>query len=161
MGIVDIVICMCLIPAILIGIFKGFVKQVIAFLIAYLGITLSLRFADALSTWLLKYVTMNPFWLKVVAFVLIWTAVALLLQLLGKLLDKVIKISILGWLNRLLGALISIAIAIILLSLFAYLLDAINGLFGFLPKKEFADSQLYPLLLDASKSIFPHLRQLF
>lgn len=152
---------MCLIPAIIIGAYKGFVKQVIAFLVIYLGITLSLKFADTVSTWLLKYVTITPFWLKIISFVLIWTAVALLLQLAGRIIDKVIKISMLGWLNRLLGTLVGVVSAFFLLSLFAYLLDAVNGLFGFLPKKEFGDSQLYPMLLDASKSIFPHLRQLF
>lgn len=144
-----------------IGAFKGFVKQVISLLVVYFGITLSLRFADNLSAWLLKYITMSPFWLKVVSFILIWTAVAMLLTLLGKLISRLVRISMLGWLNGLLGAVVSIAIAIILLSLFASLLDTLNGMFGFLPKKEMAESQFFPKLLEASHSIFPHLKQLF
>lgn len=154
-------ICMCLVPAMVIGAFKGFVKQVISLLVVYFGITLSLRFADNLSAWLLKYITMSPFWLKVVSFILIWTAVAMLLTLLGKLISRLVRISMLGWLNGLLGAVVSIAIAIILLSLFASLLDTLNGMFGFLPKKEMAESQFFPKLLEASHSIFPHLKQLF
>jgi len=161
MGTVDTIICLCLIPAVIIGAMKGFVKQLVSLLIAYLGITLSLRFADAVSTWLLNYITMSAFWLKIVSFILIWTAVAILLTLLGKVVTKVLKLSMLGWLNRLLGAVISIAITIILLSLLATLLDALNGMFGFLPKKQMAESQLFPMLLEAAKSIFPHLRQLF
>ena len=152
---------MCLVPAMVIGAFKGFVKQVISLLVVYFGITLSLRFADNLSAWLLKYITMSPFWLKVVSFILIWTAVAMLLTLLGKLISRLVRISMLGWLNGLLGAVVSIAIAIILLSLFASLLDTLNGMFGFLPKKEMAESQFFPKLLEASHSIFPHLKQLF
>jgi len=161
MEIVDIVICLCLIPAIVIGFFKGFIKQAISLLVVYLGITLSIRFADTVSSWILNYFTMSPFWLKIVSFILIWTAVALLLNLLGKLLTKVLKISMLGWLDHLLGALIAVVIAILLLSLFASLLDSLNGIFGFLPKKEMGESTLFPMLLDAAKSIFPHLRQLF
>ncbi len=161
MGIVDIVICMCLVPAMIIGAGKGFVKQVISLLVIYLGITLSLRFADSVSAWLLNWITMSTFWLKVVSFIMIWTAVAMVLTLLGRIIAKVISISMLGWLNRLLGAVVSIAIAIILLSLFASLLDALNGMFGFLPKKEMAESELFPKLLEASRAIFPHLKQLF
>ena len=161
MGIVDIVICLCLIPAVVAGISKGFIRQAISLLVIWFGITLSIRFADNVSAWILKYVTISPFWLKIISFVLIWAAVAVILTLLGKLLTGILKFSMLGWLDRLLGAVTAIAIAIILLSLAASLLDSINGTFGFLPKKEMSESRLFPMLLDASNSIFPHLKQLF
>lgn len=161
MGIIDTVLLLCLIPAVIVGIYKGFVRQLIAFLVIYSGISLSLRFSDTVSAWILKYVTVSEFWLKVISFVLIFVAVALVLAFMGNLLRKAVNVSMLGWLDRLLGACISVVITVALLSLLVHVVDAFNSTANFISEQTLSQSRLYPLLKDLSASVFPKLQSLF
>lgn len=161
MGVIDTVLLLCLIPAVIVGMYKGFVRQLIAFLVIYCGISLSLRFSDKVSAWILKYITVSEFWLKVISFVLIFVAVALVLAFLGNLLRKAVNVSMLGWLDRLLGACISVAITVALLSLLVHFVDAFNATGNFISGETLSESRLYPLLKDLSASVFPKLQSLF
>ena len=88
MGVIDIILLVCFLPAFYFGIKNGLVKQIISVAVIYFGITLSLRFADMVSSWLLKLFTLSDFWIKAISFVLIFLVVAILLNLIGKLIEK-------------------------------------------------------------------------
>ena len=103
MAILDIVILLCFIPAIVSGISKGFVKQVIDFVAILLAAWAAFRFSTMLSEWLGTYVTLDPTVLKVICFVLIAIVVALILNLIGVLITKALQKLSLGFFNRLLG----------------------------------------------------------
>ena len=110
MGSIDIVILVCLLPSLYFGIKNGLVRQIISVAVIYLGITLSLRFADPVSQWVTGLVKMQPFWAKTVSFIIIFAAVALVLNLLGNIIQKAISATAVGFLNRLLGILLSLFI---------------------------------------------------
>ena len=71
MAILDIVLLLCFIPAIVTGISKGFVKQVIDFVAILLAAWAAFRFSTVLAGWLGTYVTLDETVLKVICFVLI------------------------------------------------------------------------------------------
>lgn len=161
MGIIDIIIVLCFLPAIYFGIKNGLVKQLISLATLILGIWLSIRCADIVSGWILRYVELTQFWVKIISFIVIFFGVALLLNLLGNLIEKIIKITLLGWLNKLLGIVLSIVIISIILAVVIFLLNSINQLVKFLPADKIAESNFYTPLLDLANSFFPYLKNLF
>lgn len=161
MGTIDIIILVCLLPALYFGIKNGLIKQIVSFAVIYLGITLSLKFADPVSGWVLGYVKLEPFWAKAVSFLIIFAAVALVLNLLGNIIQKAVNATAAGFLNRILGVLLSLFLFVLLVALLVYLADSLNQLTGFIPKEKLAESKLYPFMLDIAKTFFPYLKSLF
>lgn len=162
MALLDIIILCCFIPAIIIGIRKGLTLQLVSLAVLYFGIKLAIRFSPAIAGWIVNLIpTMPDIWAKAIAFVLIFLAIALVLGLLGKLADEIIKISMLRWLNRLLGVVAAVIVFAIGIAVLVNVVDSINNTLGFIPKEKIAESRLYPLMLDFSKELFPHLKDLF
>ena len=103
MNILDIILLICFIPALIQGIRKGFIAQAISIISIIVGIWTSARFADILGGWIGKYITASEQILKIAAFAIILVAVILALAALGKLLEGMFRLVMLGWLNKLLG----------------------------------------------------------
>ena len=110
MNILDIIILICLIPAAVQGLRKGFISQVISIISLVAGVWASVRFADIASQWIAQYITVSEQILKITSFVLIMVIVFIVLALMGKLLEATIKLVMLGWINRLLGMCFSLMI---------------------------------------------------
>ena len=160
MGVIDIIIVCCFLPALYFGIKNGLVRQLVAVAVIYFGITLSLRFSAPVAEWIGEHVNMNEFWAKTVSFILIFFVVSLVLSLLGKLVEKIIQISLLGWLNKLLGIVASLFVIALVVSMLVYFVDSANNMLEFIPKEKIEESRLYPMMLDLSKQLFPHLKEL-
>ena len=161
MGVIDIVILCCFLPALYFGIKNGLVRQLVAIAVIYFGIALALKFTAPASAWVLEHVEMSEFWARAVSFIVIFFVVALVLSLLGRLVEKIIKISLLGWLNKLLGVIASMCVIALVLSALAYVVDSANNLLEFIPKEKLEESRFFPALLDLSKDLFPRLKEIF
>ena len=161
MGVVDIVIVCCFLPVLYFGIKNGLVKQLVALAVLYFGITLSLRFSAPVGDWVVEHTGISEFWGKAISFILIFFAVALVLSLFGRILEKIIQISLLGWLNKLLGIVMTFCIFALLLSVIVYLVDSANNILEFIPKEKLEESRFYPALLDLSQQLFPRFKDLF
>lgn len=160
MGTVDIVIICCLLPAIFIGLKTGLIRQLISLCVIYFGITLSLRFSVQVSGWILEHVSMQEFWAKAISFIIIFSIVSVVFGLLGKTLEKIIRISLLGWLNRLLGVTLSLLFFLLALSMLAYFVNSANNLLGFIPKESLEESRFFPWLIHFAEQVFPLFKDL-
>ena len=49
----------------------------------------------------------------------------------------------------------------LLVSVVVYFVDSANNLLDFIPKEKLEESRFYPALLDLSKEVFPHFKELF
>jgi membrane protein required for colicin V production len=161
MGVIDIVIVCCFLPALYFGIKNGLVKQLVALAVLYFGIKLSLNFSIPAGNWVAEHLHLTEFWAKAVSFILIFFAIAIVLNLFGKLVEKIIKISLLGWLNKLLGTVMTLCLFVLLLSALVYLVDSANNILEFIPKEKLEESRFYPQLLHLSQEIFPRFKELF
>ena len=160
MNILDIIILICLIPAIIQGIRKGFIAQVISTISLIIGIWLSAKFTGLAEPWLGKFVNASGPALTITTFVLITIAVCVALYFLGKLLEKIIRLATLEWLNKLLGALFATAKCIIILAIAALLFESINAKSNLVSKEYIADSTLYGTLKGFAEFIFPYIKSL-
>jgi membrane protein required for colicin V production len=161
MGTIDIVILACFLPAVYLGLKNGFIRQLVALAVVAGGIVLALRFSDTVGAWLQQRIKVEPFWIKAISFALIFIAVALVLNLAGKLLEKVLSIAMLGWLNRLLGLALALATSALLIGVIVYMVDSANQLVEFLPKEKIEESRFYKPLLTLVQNVFPYLKSLF
>ena len=160
MNILDIIILICLVPAIIQGIRKGFISQAISIISLIAGVWASAKFANAVGVWLAQYITASEQALKLTAFALILLAVFLVLGLIGKALDGIIKLIMLGWLNRLLGVAFSLAKCILGLGLLAMVFNSLNASFDLVKPEVLSDSVLYPIIKDIADNVFPYLKSL-
>lgn len=156
----DIIILICFIPAIIRGLQKGFIEQVVALAAIILGAWLAFHFSSVVSTWLLPYLSVSETVLNVISFALIILVTTVLLFLLGRLLTGMVKFVMLGWLDRSLGLVFSILKAALLVGLVVVLFDTLNLKFEFVKAEVLDASALYNPIKDLAYTIFPYLKEL-
>ena len=158
MAILDIILLLCFIPAIVTGISKGFVKQIVDFVAILAAAWAAFRFSKVMGEWLSQYVTLDVSILNVVSFVLVAVIVAILLHLIGALLTKTLQTLSLGFLNRLAGMLFGILKVGLILGLLILLFETLNSSLGIVKPEATANAVVYNALKNAANAIFPILK---
>ena len=160
MNFLDALILIALIPAIIQGLRKGFISQAISIISVVVGIWASARFANLVATWASQYITASEQVLKIVAFALILIVVFIVLGLLGKLLESVLKLVMLGWVNRLLGVVFSLLKALLIIGLIIIAFNALNNSFGIIKPEVISDSVLYEPIKNLADAVFPYIKNM-
>lgn len=160
MNILDIILLVCFIPAIISGLRKGFIAQVVAIISIVLGVWLSVKSATLVGSWISQWIEASPQLINIISFAIIFIAVAVLLFTIGKLIEATIKIIMLGWLNKLLGVLFSMLKCILIIGFLIIVFEAINDAFGLVPESYLSDSLLYAPFRDIADSVFPLFKEL-
>ncbi len=160
MNILDIILLVCFVPAIFQGIRKGFIAQAVSIISIILGIWASARFANVVSDWIAQYITASEQVLRLVAFALILVLVFLVLAALGKMLEGVIKLVMLGWLNKLLGVVFALLKTGLIVGLVIMAFSSLNENFKFVQESVLNESVLYPPLKKLAFEVFPYLKDM-
>lgn len=160
MNVLDIILLICFIPAVIQGIRNGFIAQVISIAALILGVWASARFTPEVSTWLAQYITVSEQVMKVISFTAILLMSFLVLALIGKFLEATFKLVMLGWLNRLLGAVFSLVKAGLVIGLVIMAFCSLNNTFNFVSEEVLNESVLFPPLKNLAYTVFPYLKEL-
>ena len=160
MNVLDIILLLCFIPAIIGGLRRGFIAQVVAIISIILGIWLSFKFSAVLSGWLGQWIEAGEQVLHVISFAVIMILAILALAAVGKLIEATVKIVLLGWLNRLLGLIFALLKYALIIGLLLMLFNSLNGQFHLVNQKVLDSSLLYGPLLNMANSVFPYLKAL-
>ena len=160
MNILDIIILICLIPAIILGIRKGFISQAISIVSIVVGIWASARFTDIAVEWLGQHITASSQVLKVVAFAVILIIVFIILGLVGRLLESILNFAFLGWVNKLAGAVFSVLKTVLILGIVIIAFNSLNNTFNLVQPEIISDSVLYGPLKDIADTIFPYIKNM-
>ncbi len=162
MNIIDIIILLCFVPAVINGLRKGLVAQVVAIISIILGVWMSFKFSSLLSGRMAEWFDgASSAILNAAAFAVILLAVIFALFALGKIIEASIKIIMLGWLNRLLGVIFAILKCALFIGLAIILLDTLNANFHLISGNTMDGSVLYPPLKEMAHSVFPYLKDMF
>jgi Uncharacterized membrane protein, required for colicin V production len=159
-NIIDIIILVCCIPALFHGFSKGFVSQAISLIALVLGVWLSFKFSVPFGDWLKSFADLPGTVLHIIAFALILTIVMLVLTLIGKAIEKVVKLAMLGWLNKLLGIVFALLKAVLIIGLVIIIFDAIYNLIPFVSSDTLNESVLYNPIKSIANTVFPFLKEL-
>lgn len=160
MSILDIILLICFIPALVQGVRKGFIAQAISIASIIIGIWASSRFAEVVSEWLGKYITVSDQIMRVIAFALIFIAVFLVLAAVGKLLEGMFKMVTLGWLNRLAGLVFALLKTSLILGILIMVFTSLNDTFDLVSEATLNESVLYPPFKEAAFKIFPYIKDM-
>ena len=160
MNIIDIIIVCCCVPAVIHGLSKEFVSQAFSLVALILGVWLSFKFSNAVGEWLVTYIDLPSTVIHVIAFALIMLVVMLITHLAGKAVEGVLKVVMLGWLNKLLGIVFALLKAVLIIGLVIILFEAINNTFPIVPSKTMEESIFYGPVKDLANLIFPYLKEL-
>ena len=162
MSIIDIILLICFVPALIGGIRKGLINQVVSIISFVLGVWMSFEFATLAGEWLSEYIEASQEVLNIVAFALIIIAVSIILSLAGKLLEGIFKLVHIGWMNRVLGGLFSLLKSALIIGLILMAFDSFNSNFHKVPEEVLTESILYGLIKDLAEVVaFPFLKGLF
>ena len=162
MSIIDIILLICFIPALIGGVRKGLINQVISIISFVLGVWMSFEFAAFVGEWLSEYIEASREVLTIIAFALIIIAISIILSLAGKLIEGIFKVAHIGWMNRVLGGLFSLLKSALIIGLILMAFDSFNSTFQKVPEETIAESILYePIKNLAEHVVFPFLKGLF
>ena len=160
MSIVDIILLICFVPALISGIRKGFISQVISIVSLIGGVWLSYEFSEPVGAWLSQHIEATENVLKLISFTIIMIAVFAVLALVGKLLEGIINFVMLGWVNKLLGVVFALLKTGLIVGLVIMLFCSLNNSLHLVSDEVLAESVLFTPLKNAAYTVFPYLKSL-
>jgi len=160
MNLLDIILLILLIPGTIRGISRGFLEQAVTLAGIVLAAYMAYHFSEPVCTWLAQYITVSDTVLHVIGFAVMMLGVLIIVMFFAKLLTRVADMASLGWFNRVLGFVFSLAVSAVILSLIIILFDTVNTKFELVKTPILTDSVLYGHLKDLGYFVFPYLKQL-
>lgn len=160
MNFIDIVIIIILVWGFYSGYKKGLIYMLISFISILVGLYAAIHFSYLVVDKLGSYLDKDPAQLKIIAYILTFIIVFGLLHLIGKILDKFLDAVALGFLNRIAGGTLSVAIKVVILSLLLWLFDQGNQIYPLVEPKTLNESTLYNPIKDLSPVISINLKRL-
>lgn len=139
------------------GIWKGFVKEIAGIVAVIGGVAVSFLFHAQVQPHMAAFV--GERYVQLVSYVIVFLGFYLVVMLLGKLLDKILRSIMLGGVNRVLGALFGLIKACFWLTLLTFAYTKLHLGIGFNHPVWVTDSICYPFLLDlvsVGESLIPN-----
>jgi len=122
---------------------KGIIIEVATLVALILGIYAALFFSDYTANLLTGSFNINKEYLNIIAFIVTFVGVLILVLLLGKVLEKVVNLLLLGFINKLAGALFGILKGALLLSILIFLINYFDVNASIIKKEARKESLLY------------------
>ena len=160
MNILDIVLLLLFIPGIVRGLSKGFLEQAVSLVGIFASAWVAFRFSDRLIPFLATHIPATENVLHLIAFGIILVVCLIVVLILANLLTRIVEMAMLGWLNKLLGLILGVAVSALIIGLLIVVFDSLNARFNLVTSPILQESFLYPLLRDAACGIFPYLKEL-
>lgn len=108
MNLLDLFILIPVVWGCIRGFSKGLIIELATLAGLVLGIMAAYHFSSLVSGYLREYFTIGEQAARIISYVLIFLLVMLMAYLIGKIIEKVVDMVALGWLNKILGALVGL-----------------------------------------------------
>ena len=139
------------------GITKGFLIMAASLAALVLGVWGAIRFSHLTAALMISFFSMETKYLALISFALTFVIIVILVHLLSRALDKLVKAVALGLVNRLAGLLFGLLKTAFLISIFLVILNGIDNRVPFIPEEHKENSLLYRPLSRLAPAIFPFL----
>ncbi|MDR1984848.1 MAG: CvpA family protein [Prevotellaceae bacterium] len=157
----DIIFALIIIWAAIRGFSTGFIIQLSGLLAMIIGAFVAYKTSFWLADKFSSIIVADPIILNTFAFIITFAVVWGLIVLLGKFLHVVVKLAMLGFINRILGIFFAIVKVVFAMSIILMLLGNLNRSLNFLSKKQTNNSLLYNTIEKFAPAIFPYLKNGF
>ncbi|SHF77061.1 CvpA family protein [Flavisolibacter ginsengisoli] len=146
---IDTVALVLLIISVFKGFTKGFIVALFSFLAFIIGLAAALKLSTLAASYIGNAVNISQRWLPVLAFFVVFLIVALAIRLGAKMLEGVVKLAMLGWLNRLGGIIFYILIYFFIFSILLFYAQQLH----FLKPETIEASVSYPWIQPIAPKI--------
>ena len=123
---IDIIVFVLLIWAAFKGFRKGLILALFSFLAFIVGLAAAIKLSAVAAGYIGNAVNISQRWLPVLAFVVVFIIVVLLVKLGAKLIEGAVSMMLLGWLNRLGGAVFYALLYIFIFSIILFYADGVG-----------------------------------
>ena len=151
----DIILIVPLVWMVYRGFTKGLVVSLATLAALVLGIWAGIRFAGVAAGWLGQFIHIDEKYIPAISFAAIFILVILIVHLIGKAIEKLIDLMAMGFLNKLLGALLGLAKAVVIVSVLLYVISIFDTHEKLITPRVKQDSLLYAPIASVAPRLFP------
>ncbi len=152
---IDLILIIPLLWGIVRGLFKGFIMSIGSIIGLLLAFYLSNTYAPVCSNYLATWFTLSNQLSYVLAYLMIFVVVIVLIFSISLLLEKSIKLVSLGWLNKLIGAIVGFLKYAFICSLLINLVEIVDEKVDIIKQETKETSYLYQPLKKIVPSVMP------
>ncbi|MDR3245534.1 MAG: CvpA family protein [Prevotellaceae bacterium] len=134
------------------GCIKGFVRQLLGLAGIFIGTYCAYKLSSGLTGWWHGHFNVNDEVTRIVLFIILSSVIYILVLWLARLVDKLLKMAMLGWVNRLLGMIFGAIKVIVIFSVIAYVISYLKST-GF-EINDISKSKIYDYLILIAESVF-------
>jgi membrane protein required for colicin V production len=102
---------------------KGLIVEVASLAALILGVYAALYFSDVTANFLVEYFSMSTKYLSIIAFILTFLMVVITVVFVGRVVEKFVDLLLLGFLNKLTGAVFGILKGALIISLLIWIFN--------------------------------------
>ena len=147
MNSIDLVVIIVTSFFLLRGLFRGFILELTIVVGLFVGYILAASYHELISGILTSYFLQLPeSAADIISFALIFITINIILRIVAGIITKTLKFAMLGWLNRMLGAVFGTIKSVIILSITIFIFNLIPFSELFLQKAGKNESFFFPLL---------------
>ncbi len=157
MNYIDIILGLLLLLAAIRGFNKGLVAEVASLAALILGIWGAIHFSHLTGDFLSDLFDYKSKYMGLISFFVTFILIVVAVQIIGNVVDKIVKTLALGFLNRLAGILFGVLKTALILSVVLIVFDEVDENVGIIPSEKKAESQIYEPVRNLVPTIFPFL----
>ena len=157
MNYIDLILLVPIIWFVVQGFRKGFVIEFASLVALILGIYAALYFSGYAADFLVNNIGMGPKYVPVVSFIITFIVIVFLVYSIGKLLEKIIDMVALGFVNKVAGGVFGLLKGAVMISIVIMIISHFNA--DFISPEKKARSMLYtpiegiaPMLWDSIRN---------
>ncbi|MRT94438.1 CvpA family protein [Ancylomarina sp. 16SWW S1-10-2] len=154
MNILDIFIGLPLIYALYKGFTKGFIYEAATLAALILGVYGAIHFSDFTAEVIQDTFKYESQYMEYISFIVTFIVIVIGINLIGRIIDKLVEAVALGFVNRLFGLAFGLLKGVILLSIIIHLLNYVNDKLNFISQEKKAESLLYEPMSTVSDTLF-------
>lgn len=154
---IDIILLILLVLGAVRGYLQGFILQIASIAALLLGIWGAIQFSDFTAALLAEKFHITGNFLALISFALTFAAIVVGVHFLGKLIEKLVKITLLGFINNMLGLVFGVIKYALIISVVLVFVDKIDIRFNLFPPQYKENSAIYKPLSRLAPAIYPYL----
>lgn len=139
---------------------NGLIKELGSLLALIAGVFLAIRFSDFVATLIENNSDIEPEYISIISFAVIFIAVVVVVLMFAKLLDRFVKVIKLQWLNKVAGVVFATLKTVLIIGGLFFLVLQLNAKPQLIPEENFNNSFLFKPFIQAFELMFPYLEHL-
>src|SRR6267154_1478907 len=162
--ILDLIVVVVLLWAVQKGWRRGLIVGLFSLVAVIIGLAAAMKLSIVAAGYIGKAVKVSDKWLPVISFAVVFLIVVLLIRLGAKVIEKTVQFAMLGWVNRLAGIVLYVAIYIMVLSVLLFYAEQMKWIRPELIQKSVTYSFIQPWgpkIMNGLASIIPLFKDMF